>query len=100
MGIRICATDRREGPETDAEDSENGCERTPAPMLDQWVLCSVDVEDDFAREIVVQLQLQLLAFFLSQKFVPASAMLSVFDAFPDRKRAMPKGGEFTRQVPW
>lgn len=68
-------------------------------MLDQWDMRSVDVENEFARGFLVQSQFQLRAFFLNQKFVPATAAFRVFDPFPDRKRVMPKRGEFTRRVP-
>ncbi|WP_222869697.1 hypothetical protein [Roseobacter fucihabitans] len=63
--------------------ANNGFGRSPASMLDQWDMRSVYVEDEFARGIVVQLQLQLRAFFLNQKFVPASAAFSVSDALSD-----------------
>ena len=68
------------------------------PNACQWDMCGVNGEDEFARGVAIQLWFQLRAFFLSQEFVPAPSAFSIFDALPNRKRAMSKGGEPAGQM--
>jgi len=70
----------------------------PALTLDQRNMRGVDGEDEFARGIILHLQLQLGAVFFSQEFVPSPTAFSGLDTLSNRKRAMAKGGKLARHL--